>query len=367
MIGVSPFAVAAVQAAPVYLDRDATVDKAISLIEQAARGGARLVGFPECYVPGYPWWVWLDSPAWGLQFVRRYFENAMEIGDEVCARLCRAARDNRIFVVMGFVERAGGSLYIAQMLIDDQGRLVHARRKLRVTHAERTVFGEGDGSDLAVHGTPLGRLGALSCWEHLNPLVKYAMFAQGEQLHVASWPSFTLYVGQAHALGAELNLAINKVYAAEGQCFVVVASNLLSEEMQQLLCDTPLKQDLLGLGGGIAQIFGPDGKELATPLGAAAEGLVFAEVDLGQIALAKAAADPIGHYSRPDVLQLLFDNRPQRRVVLNGAGRGDGQIAERPVRLPAVELPSEPLEWPPHRYRHAEAASQPQIDVAVGQ
>jgi nitrilase len=308
------YKVAAVQAAPVYLDRDATVAKGIKLIEEAAAQGAKLIAFPECWIPGYPWWVWLDAPAWGMQFVRRYFENALEVGDAACKALCSAARKNKIFVVMGFVERAGGSLFISQLTIDDQGELLHARRKLRATHVERTVFGEGDGSDLAVHATAIGNLGALNCWEHTNPLTKYAMFAQNEQIHVASWPSFTLYVGQAYALGCDLNAAFSQVYAAEGQCFVVVSSNLVSQDMQDILCDTPAKRQMLGVGGGIAQVYGPNGQPLCTPLAPDAEGVLYCDIDLGDIALAKAAADPIGHYSRPDVYRLLLNTEKQSRV-----------------------------------------------------
>ena len=110
---------------------------------------------------------------------------------------------------MGYSERDGGSLYIAQLLMDQDGELVATRRKLKATHVERTVYGEGDGSDIRVHNTALGRVGALCCWEHLNPLTKYAMYAQNEQIHIASWPSFSLYEGAAYALGPQLNTAVS--------------------------------------------------------------------------------------------------------------------------------------------------------------
>jgi aliphatic nitrilase len=128
---------------------------------------------------------------------------------------------NNIFVVMGLSERAGGSLYIAQWIIGPNGETIAQRRKLKPTHAERTVFGEGDGSHRAVHDVAIGRLGALCCWEHLQPLSKYAMYAQNEQIHVVSWPTFSLYGPFAHALGAEVNNAAGQIYAVEGSCFVV--------------------------------------------------------------------------------------------------------------------------------------------------
>jgi aliphatic nitrilase len=165
----STFSVAAVQAAPVFLDLEATVDKGIDLIEQAAARGVRLVGFPETWIPGYPFWIWLDPPAMGMRFVGRYHENSLEVGSPAFLRIVEAARANDIAVVMGYSERSGGSLYMGQMLVDRDGRVVATRRKLKPTHVERSVFGEGDGSDLAVHDTDVGRVGALCCWEHLQP------------------------------------------------------------------------------------------------------------------------------------------------------------------------------------------------------
>lgn len=308
------YKVAAVQAAPEFLDLEKGVTKAIRLIEEAAAAGAELIAFPEVWLPGYPWWIWLDSPAWGMQFVQRHFENALVIGSPQWQRLCDAAAQNDIFVVLGFCERAGGTLYIAQAIIDDQGKVVATRRKLKPTHAERTVYGEGDGSDLAVHDTILGRMGALSCAEHIQPLSKYAMFSQNEQIHVAAWPSFSVYRGAAFQLSAEANLAASQVYALEGGCYVLAPCATVSKEMLDMLADTPVKRQLLLEGGGYAQIFGPDAKPLCEPLPETAEGILYADVDLGFIGVAKAAYDPTGHYSRPDVVRLLLNKKPASRV-----------------------------------------------------
>ncbi|HVO15853.1 MAG TPA: carbon-nitrogen hydrolase family protein [Alphaproteobacteria bacterium] len=309
------FRAAAVQAAPAYLDLDATVANTIDLIGQAARGGARLVAFPECWIPGHPLWTLLDSVAWGMQFVQRYYDNAMTAGGPEMKAIQAAARDHKIHVVFGYVERAGGSLYMGQAIIDEAGTRLATRRKLRPTHVERTVFGEGDGSDLKVHDTAIGRLGALNCWEHIQPLVKQAMFSQLEEVHVASWPSFCVPEAAAYALGAGANLAASQVYALEGQCFVIASAAVFSEAMAEMLCDTPFKQQFMSPGGGAAMIYGPDGRPLTKPLPPREEGIVFADIDLAMIPLAKAFADPVGHYSRPDVLQLAFDPAPKRRVV----------------------------------------------------
>jgi len=308
------YRVAAIQAAPAFLDIEAGVAKAEQLIEEAAKNGASLVAFPEVWLPGYPWWIWLDSPAWGMQFVSRYFENSLEVGSPLFQRLQDAAKAHSVHVVMGFSERDGGSLYIAQAIIDDQGELVATRRKLKPTHAERTVYGDGDGSGLAVHETALGRLGALSCAEHIQPLTKYAMFSQHEQVHVAAWPSFSVYRGGAFQLSPEVNTAASQMYAVEGQCFVIAPCACVSPEMIEMLCDTPGKHQLLHAGGGFSRIYGPDGSPLCEWLDEGEEGILYADIDLSMIGVAKAAYDPVGHYSRPDVLRLLFNNKPTPRV-----------------------------------------------------
>jgi aliphatic nitrilase len=141
------------------------------------------------------------------------------------------------------------------------------------------------------------------------------MYAQHEQIHVAAWPSFSLYTGRAYALGPEVNTAASQMYAAEGQCFVVAACATVSPAMIEILCDTPAKHEMLKAGGGHARIFGPDGAPLGRALPPDEEGLVVADIDLDQIAYAKSAADPVGHYSRPDVLRLMFNRQPNPRIV----------------------------------------------------
>ena len=312
----SLYKVAAVQAAPAFLDLDAGVTKAIGYIEEAADQGARLVAFPETWLPGYPWWIWLGAPAWylGRGLVTRYFAQSLRYDSAHAERLCAAARKHRMHVVMGHAERDGGSLYMGQWIIGPQGETIARRRKLKPTHVERTAFGEGDGSGLAVHDTALGRVGALCCWEHIQPLSKYAMYAQNEQLHIAAWPSFSVYDPFAPAFGADINNAASRIYAFEGSCYVLAPCATVSQEMVNLLCDTPEKHALLHTGGGYAVIYGPDGSLLSERLAPDAQGLVTAEIDLDAIAMAKSAADPAGHYARPDVTRLMLNQQVAQRI-----------------------------------------------------
>ena len=310
------YKVAAVQAAPVFLDLDATIDKSIELIAEAAQAGAKLIAFPEVWLPGYPWYAWLEAPAlWMAKYSQRYFENSLEYGTEQAERIAAAAREHGIMVSMGLSERSGGSLYIAQWLIDSDGTTISQRRKLKPTHVERTIYGEGDGSDLAVEETELGRIGSLCCWEHLQPLSKYAMYAQDEQVHIAAWPSFSVYEGGAYALGPEVNTAAARVYAVEGSCYVISPCATVSDEMIEMMCGDELQRQLLKPGGGHARIFAPDGQQLHETLPADQEGLIYADIDLGLISVAKGAADPAGHYSRPDATQLVHHRTPRRPVI----------------------------------------------------
>jgi len=331
------YKLAVVQAAPVFMDLDATVDKTIDLIERAAHQGARLIAFPECWVPGYPFWAWLSAPAYNVKYFAAYHENSLAVGSKAFERISEAAKSNRIFVSLGASERDHGSLYMAQFLFGDDGEVLQARRKLKPTFSERTVFGEGDGSSLDVVDTALGRIGQLNCWEHMQPLIKYAMYSMHEQIHIAAWPSFSMYPN-AYSLGAELNTSLSRVYAAEGQCFVLAACAVISDEIVEQLAETPEQRALITAGGGYSRIFGPDGSALCEPLPPDAEGILYADIDLGAITIAKCFADPVGHYARPDVTQLLL-NRNANPPVKHGGSQA----------IPAVVPAAEPTPAAPEQ------------------
>ncbi len=302
--------VAAVQAAPAFLDLKAGIEKTVSLIEQAASQGCDLVVFPETWLPGYPWFIWLNTTMTNMKYFGLYNANSLVVGSDEFNTIAQAAKDNNIFVSTGASEKDHGSLYIAQFLFGRDGTLLSGRRKLKPTHQERTVFGDGDGSGFKVSATDIGRIGQLACWEHLQPLSKYAMYSLHEQIHCAAWPSFSTYE-QAYALGWELNNAASQMYAAEGQCFVVAACGMVSDEMADLLIENEEHKSLIRAGGGHAAIYGPDGKPLADKLPEDQEGLLIADLDMNEITIAKVFADPVGHYSRPDVTRLLLNRQVQ--------------------------------------------------------
>ncbi len=302
--------VAAVQAAPAFMDLGASLEKTEHYIRSAAQQGCDLVAFPECWIPGYPWFIWLNATALNMKYFVPYHKNCLEVDSDAFKTIADMARDNKIHVSLGASERDHGSLYISQFLFDRAGQPISKRRKLKPTHMERTVFGDGDGSHFQVSETDIGRIGQLCCWEHLQPLSKYAMFSLHEQIHVGCWPSFSMYP-EAYSLGPDLNNAASQMYAAEGQCFVVAPCGVISQDMLDVLVENDVHAELVKKGGGHARIFGPDGQSLCEKLAEDEEGLLVAELDLNAITMAKCFADPVGHYARPDVTRLLLDRRPK--------------------------------------------------------
>ncbi|MEU7900404.1 carbon-nitrogen hydrolase family protein [Nonomuraea sp. NPDC049152] len=319
--------VAAVQAAPVWLDAQASTDKAIDIIDKAAGQGAELVAFGESWLPGYPFWIWTRTPSAGVPYFLRYDRNAVTTDGPELAAIRSAARRHQIHVALGFAERAAGSLYCSQALISDQGELLAVRRKLKPTHVERSLWGEGDGSDLLVTQTRLGRIGMLNCWEHIQPLSRYALYSMDEQIHIASWPA--LAVSRVEQ-GAQSARHVCASYALEGQCFVLSATNVLPAELAEELAPAP---GALPPGGGAAAVFAPNTTVLAESSTDVYDEIVVTDCDLSTIRLAKMTADPVGHYARPDATRLLLDRTRRTPVVLLEPGT-DPSPADEPEPAP---------------------------------
>lgn len=309
------FKAAAVMASSVFLDREATTEKACRLIKEAAANGAELIAFPEAFLPGYPYWIWLGTPTWGAQFFTELFKNSVEIGSQTTDDLCAAARAANAHVVMGINERDGGTLYNTLLYISRQGKILGRHRKLQPTHVERTIWGQGDGSDLRVFKTDIGTIGGLICWEHTMDLIRYAMTVLGEEIHIAAWPGVsTLHHNPHSTIFDNVTDAAARHHALAGQAFVINVQNPIDEGIIEKLGlgDQP---EMIQTGGGWSAIIGPDGQIIGGPL-TGEEGIVYADIDLEERIMAKFACDSIGHYARPDVARLLLNLDEQPIVEL---------------------------------------------------
>ena len=306
--------VAAVHAAPVLLDAEATVEKACSFIADAGARGIDLLVFPEVFVPGFPYWINLYPPAEQFGLHARYRGASLEVPGPLVTRLQDAARDASVNVVIGISERDGGTLYNTQLHIDQDGELLGKHRKLQPTYAERFVWGQGDGSTLSVFDTRLGRVGGLACWEHVMNLARQALIVQGEQIHAAAWPGLQTHRGMEESFDLQVE-AMSRTHAITGQCFVIVAQNPLTQEMVGVFESELGPQDIQPAGGGWSAIFNPDGTTAAGPHTGPEECLLTAEIDLSAIDDLHTLVDAGGHFSRREVLRLWVDDEPKNTVM----------------------------------------------------
>ncbi len=320
------FKAAATQIAPCYLDLQGSVDKACRAIAEAAAQGARLIGFPEGFLCGYPWWIFLGPPfPYGVQFYERLWRNAFTLPGSEMARIAACARENGIYVCISGTERAGGTLYLTQVWFDDRGNLLGTHRKIRPTNGERTVWGEGDGSRMPVLETPLGNLGGLMCWEHRMPTNLMIMNAKNEQVHVASWPAGA--GDERHVLSSRGNILASAYYASTAGVFLLMCTLVNTPEIADILCsDDAERRAAFSLGGGHAGILDPAGNLMTELLPPDQEGIVYAELDLAQLAAARYLIDCSGHYGKASVAQVVYNQTPQDPVRFVGEAP-DGFVA----------------------------------------
>jgi len=293
---------AAVQLAPDFERPDGTLDKVCMAIDEAAGAGAQLVVFPETFLPYYPYFSFVRAPVAMSAEHMRLYERAVVVPGPVTQVVGEQARAHGIVVVLGVNERDRGSLYNTQLVFDEVGRIVLKRRKITPTFHERMVWGQGDGSGLKVVDTAAGRIGALACWEHYNPLARYALMAQHEEIHCSQFPGSM--VGPIFADQIEVTI---RHHALESGCFVVNATGWLSEaQIAAITPDAGLQKALRG--GCNTAIVSPEGVHLAPPL-REGEGMVIADLDFTLITKRKRMMDSVGHYARPELLSLRIDDR----------------------------------------------------------
>jgi nitrilase len=302
---------AAIQISPVLFSRDGTTEKVLRAIDQAAQAGAQLVVFPETFIPYYPYFSFIHPPVLMGKEHMRLYEEAVTVPSPVTTAVSQAARSHQMVVVLGVNERDHGSLYNTQLIFDADGSLLLKRRKITPTYHERMVWGQGDGAGLRVVDTAVGKVGALACWEHYNPLARYALMAQHEQIHCAQFPGSM--VGQVFADQIEVTI---RHHALEAGCFVVNATGWLApEQIAEITSDEKLQKVLSG--GCYTAIIDPEGKHLCPPI-TTGEGMAIADLDLSLITKRKRMMDAVGHYSRPDLLQLRVNMEPHQSLSTPG-------------------------------------------------
>lgn len=293
---------AAVQISPVLFSRDGTTEKVVEAIAKAAQEGVQLIVFPETFIPYYPYFSFVQPPVLMGKAHMQLYEEAVTVPGPVVDAVSRAARSYGMVVVLGVNEREAGSIYNTQLVFDADGALLQKRRKITPTYHERMVWGQGDGAGLTPMDTAVGRLGCLACWEHYNPLARYALMAQHEQIHCGQFPGSM--VGQIFADQMEVTM---RHHALESGCFVVNATGWLSDEQKAQITPDEKLQKVLS-GGCYTAIISPEGVPLCDPV-AEGEGMAIADLDFSLIIKRKRMMDSVGHYARPDLLQLQVNQR----------------------------------------------------------
>lgn len=330
------FKAAAVHAAPVFLDKEATTEKAISLMREAARSGAELVAFPETYIPAFPVWAALWAPIDNHDlFARMAEESVLADGPEV-ERLRQEARKLGIFLSIGISERSPvsvGGMWNSNLLIGDDGRVLNHHRKLVPTFYEKLVWASGDGAGIRVAETRIGRIGCLICGENTNPLARYALMAEGEQFHISSWPP--IWPTRRPAAGGNYNnVAANRIRAAahcfEAKAFGLVTAGFMDRAMRDgLVARDPSVAEILDRTPRAASFFvDPTGEQIGEAL-QDEEGVVYAEIDLDRCVEPKQFHDVVGYYNRFDVFDLTVRRERQRPAVFLDLGGDPRRTADR--------------------------------------
>ena len=306
--------IAIVQKPPVFLDKPRTIEAAVAAVAEAKAKGAELVVFTEAFIPGYPTWIWRLRPGgdWDLseQLHQRLLNNAVNLESDDLAPLYQAAKEHRVTIVCGIEERdsklSRSTLYNTVLIIGADGRLLNRHRKLMPTNPERMVWGFGDASGLKVIETPVGRIGALPCWENYMPLARYALYAQGIEIYIApTYDSGDGWIGSLQHI------------AREGCCWVVGCGNLMKGS--DIPDDFPEKSTLYPdpdewVNPGDSIVIAPGGEIVAGPMREEA-GILYCDIDREKVGIARRAFDVAGHYSRPDIFKLHVNTRPQSSVA----------------------------------------------------
>src|SRR5271156_2338219 len=327
------FRAAAVQAAPVFLDRDATIDKLDTLVQKAVDAGAELVVFGESFIPAFPVWNLIYAPMDQHSFFRRLFDNAVQVPGPHTKRLSEIAKRHRVVLSVGVTEKSAismGALWNTNLLFDRDGTLLNRHRKLVPTWAEKLTWANGDAAYLRPEETYIGRIGTLICGENTNTLARFALLAQGEQVHIATYPPAWPFHrpgggAQNYNLGDGIRIR-SAAHAFEGKVFNIVAACALDADAIEQLSqgDSKMKELLRATPAPVSMIVGPDGKLLADAV-EGGEGMVVADIDIAESIELKMMHDIVGHYNRFDIFHLEVDPAPNQPVSIKKVTRREEQ------------------------------------------
>lgn len=310
------FKAATVQTSPVFLNVEKTVDKAISFIKEAASNQAKLIAFPEVFISGYPYWNWIMTPVQGSKWYEELYKNSVDVAGPEIQKLCLAAKENDMHIVIGINERGSsfGEIYNTNLIIDNKGVIIGKHRKLVPTWAEKLTWTSGDGSSLKVYDTEIGPIGTLACGENTNTLARFALLAQGELIHIANYIS--LPVAPPEYDMAEAIKIRAAAHSFEGKLFTIVSCSTISQEIKDALrADVPNVDALLDRkSSAFSGFIGPNGAVIGTPL-IDEEGMVYAEIDLEKCIQPKQMHDILGHYNRFDIFDLRVNTAPTRNIT----------------------------------------------------
>lgn len=352
------FKAAACHVSSVYLDAAKTIDKACDLIAEAAAAGARLVAFPESFVPGFPLWVALQAPIHSHGLFKALAAQALKVTSPEIAKLCMSARRNGMYVSLGFTEGTDasvGCLWNSNLLIGPDGKILNHHRKLVPTFYEKLIWANGDGRGLAVTETDIGRLGMLICGENTNPLARFALMAQGEHVHISTYPPAWPTRPVSETGGYNIRRAIEiraGSHSFEAKVFNIVASGCIDMGMRDALarCNPQMLDELDATPRSVSMILGPTGEVVSEVL-CENEGIVYADIDVAACVEPKQFHDVVGYYNRFDIFDFKVDRSAREPATFSGVHEDTQSAREQTLAAAEESAPVGLTQFPKHMRR----------------